>query len=201
ANILVYTEYADSLAVVRKRLEAEDLGIILTLQGADDDRTRQETTARFRANCKIILVATDAASEGLNLHQRCHHLIHLELCWSPTRLEQRNGRIDRYGQWEKPSVCYLYLRGTFEERILARLLGKYERQRAKLRFVPDTLGLGRLEAPDERILEKLMGIDTTLDPARPAFSFVTDEDRPDDADVQALLEEIDDSLKRFDATA
>lgn len=209
ANILIYTEYVDSLTQVQKRLDRENqqrpkgrkLGTVLTLQGADDEPTRKATTTLFRTRDRVILVATDAASEGLNLHDRCHHLLHLELPWNPNRLEQRNGRIDRYGQWQEPIVRYLYLKGTFEERVLARLVAKYERQRSKLRFVPNTLGLGQLEVPDENILEKLLLVVPEMPKDRPAFTFVTQEDQPDDPDVQALLEEIDASLKRFENTA
>jgi superfamily II DNA or RNA helicase len=201
ANILIYTEYADSLGRVRERLDDEKLGTVLTLQGADDEPTRKATTTRFRTHSRVVLAATDAASEGLNLHERCHHLIHLELPWNPNRLEQRNGRIDRYGQWQEPVVRYLYLKGTFEERVLARLVAKYERQRSKLRFVPNTLGLGQLEMPDENILQRLLQVVPEVKTDRVAFSFVTEEDQPDDPDVQALLEEIDASLKRFEATA
>ncbi|MBI3800828.1 MAG: SWF/SNF helicase family protein [Deltaproteobacteria bacterium] len=87
-----------------------------------------QVTERFRTQDNLVLVSTDAAAEGLNLHDRCHHLIHLELPFNPNRLEQRNGRIDRYGQQYDPIVRYLFLRGTFEERILLRLIAKYERQ-------------------------------------------------------------------------
>ncbi|MDV2992473.1 MAG: RNA polymerase-associated protein RapA [Chroococcidiopsis sp. SAG 2025] len=86
-------------------------------------------------------MSTDATAEGLNLQQRCHHLIHLELPFNPNRLEQRNGRIDRFGQEREPVVHYLFLHDTFEERILLRLIAKYERQRSRLTFVPNTLGL------------------------------------------------------------
>ena len=48
-----------------------------------------------------LLIATDVASEGVTLHYQCHLLIHYELPWNPNRLEQRNGRLDRYGQPEK----------------------------------------------------------------------------------------------------
>jgi superfamily II DNA or RNA helicase len=201
ANILIYTEYADSLHKVQERLTAAKFGTVLTLQGSDDEPTRKKTTALFRQGDRVLLVATDAASEGLNLHLRCHHLIHLELPWNPNRLEQRNGRIDRYGQWEVPIVRYLYLRGTFEERVLARLVAKYERQRSKLRFVPNTLGLGQLEMPDENVLEKLLHVVPEMQAEGPAFNFFTQEDQPDDPDVQALLQEIDASLNRFEATA
>ena len=56
--------------------------------GSDDEPKRRQTTTAFRQRDRVILVSTDAASEGLNLHDRCHHLIHLELPWNPNRLEQ-----------------------------------------------------------------------------------------------------------------
>src|SRR5208283_4057267 len=102
------------------------VGTVLTMSGEDDEKTRTNVTTRFRTEHRLVLVSTDAAAEGLNLHQRCHHLIHLELPFNPNRLEQRNGRIDRYGQKHEPQVKYLYLGGTFEERILLRLIAKYE---------------------------------------------------------------------------
>ena len=145
ASILIYTEYVDSLARVKERLDQADLGTVLTLQGSDDEPSRRSTTHAFRNRTRTILVSTDAASEGLNLHERCHHLIHLELPWNPNRLEQRNGRIDRYGQWRVPVVRYLYLKGTFEERVLARLVAKYERQRSK-----PVIELPTLAEPDDR---------------------------------------------------
>src|SRR5262249_14176714 len=62
-------------------------------------------------------------------------------------------------------------------------------------------GLGQLEMPDENILERLLQVVPEVKTDRAAFSFVTEEDQPDDPNVQALLEEIDASLKRFEATA
>ena len=144
-NVLVYTEYTDSQAELVAHLEgavrqgALD-GKIVSISGPDDEATRTRITERFASEDGLVLVSTDATAEGLNLHERCHHLIHLELPYNPNRLEQRNGRIDRYGQRKTPLVRYLYLAGTFEERLLLRLIAKYERQRARLTFVPDTLG-------------------------------------------------------------
>ncbi len=53
-----------------------------------------------------ILLASDMASEGLNLHFQCHRLIHFDLPWSLLRFQQRNGRIDRYGQDRPPHIYY-----------------------------------------------------------------------------------------------
>jgi ERCC4-related helicase len=84
ANILVYTEYRDSqYAAVARLQQAAGLGPVVTMSGEDDDRTRVALTERFRTHTNLILVSTDASAEGLNLHQRCHHLIHLELPFNP----------------------------------------------------------------------------------------------------------------------
>lgn len=145
ANVLVYTEYADSQAAIVERLAALArsgglTGEILALSGQDDDATRIAHTHRFAREEDLILVSTDATAEGLNLQRRCHYLVHFELPYNPNRLEQRNGRIDRFGQTQVPRVKYLFLEGTFEERLLLRLVAKYERQRRALGFVPNTLG-------------------------------------------------------------
>lgn len=146
ANVLVYSQYTDSQAAVaealREAIGRKELdGAVLTIEGNEPEMIRERCIERFSRDDDLVLVSTDATAEGLNLHERCHHLVHVELPYNPNRLEQRNGRIDRYGQAERPIVRYLYLAGTFEERLLLRLIAKYERQRARLTFVPNTLGL------------------------------------------------------------
>jgi ERCC4-related helicase len=217
ANILLYTEYTTSQDAVAQALK--DAGYnVLTLSGADpygnakdasdkaDDelRTRTEITDRFRTTDGIVMVCTDAAAEGLNLHQRCHHLIHLELPFNPNRLEQRNGRIDRYGQKLPPIVRYLHLAGTFEQNILLRLIAKWERQRRTLNVVPNTLGL---TADSEMVMRPLLhGViedEAHLFDQRPIKFTLTDGDPAEGADapVKELLEEIDRSFKTFEKAA
>ena len=142
ANILIYTEYADSqLAALRCALRGAIEGEVLAISGLDAERERTRIAERCAEEDGIILVSTDSLAEGLNLQQRCCNLIHLDLPYNPNRLEQRNGRIDRYGQERDPQIRYLYLAGTFEERLLLRLIAKYEKARAQLAFMPDTLGV------------------------------------------------------------
>ncbi|MDN3020605.1 DEAD/DEAH box helicase [Streptomyces sp. S.PB5] len=95
------------------------------------DKVQQEYVDEFaRAGSDVRLLLTgDGASEGVNLHRQCHHLIHWDLPWSLIRVEQRNGRIDRYGQTEPPEFRALILRSAVEgalddtdiaEKVLAR---------------------------------------------------------------------------------
>lgn len=204
ANVLVYTEYIDSQKAVVSALCRAGMGGVLALSGEDTERDRNEIIERFRTQTGLVLISTDTTAEGLNLQQGCHHLIHLELPFNPNRLEQRNGRIDRYGQERDPVVRYLFLRGTFEERILLRLIAKYERQRSRLTFVPNTLGLTTsTDVAAGRLLKGLMDEDQKLlhDDA-PLFDFSSaDENEGTDSATRELLEEIDHSLKGFEQAA
>lgn len=217
ANVLVYTEYTTSQTAVANALK--DAGYnVLTLSGndpygtakdsankADDElRTRTEITDRFRTADGIVMVCTDAAAEGLNLHQRCHHLIHLELPFNPNRLEQRNGRIDRYGQKLKPIVRYLHLAGTFEENILLRLIAKWERQRRTLNVMPNTLGLtADSEMVMRPLLQGFVETEARLFADQPVKFTFTEGDPAEGADgpVRELLDEIDRSFKTFEKAA
>jgi superfamily II DNA/RNA helicase len=203
ASVLIYTEYITSQLALTRALQSAGIARVLTMNGDDDEATRKRITARFRAEDDLVLVSTDSAAEGLNLHDRCHQLIHLELPFNPNRLEQRNGRIDRYGQRHDPIVRYLYLRGTFEERILLRLIAKYERQRRRLTFVPNTLGLTTSsDASAARLLKGLLDEDTKLFRTEHTFDFTNaDEETTDDAATHELLEEIDKTLKGFEQAA
>ncbi|MBN8896571.1 MAG: SWF/SNF helicase family protein [Rhodospirillales bacterium] len=153
ANVLVYTEYADSQDAACAALRAAGIGgEVLAISGVDDEAARTAAAERCASADEVILVSTDSLAEGLNLHRRCRDLIHLDLPYNPNRLEQRNGRIDRYGQVAEPLIRYLYLADTFEEALLLRLIGKYEKARAALTFMPDTLGQPAAE-PDDAFAE------------------------------------------------
>ena len=143
-NILIYTEYADSQLAALRALRGAVEGEVLAINGLDTERERTRIAERFAEEDGIVLVSTDSLAEGLNLQQRCCNLIHLDLPYNPNRLEQRNGRIDRYGQEHDPQIRYLYLAGTFEERLLLRLIAKYEKARAQLRSCRTRSGSRRM---------------------------------------------------------
>ena len=110
-RLVVFTEYKTTLDYLERRLRethepVADAGPrILTLFGSGgaggmDDAARNRVRQAFNdpASGVRILIATDAASEGLNLHRSARYLLHYDCPWNPSRLEQRNGRLDRYGQ-------------------------------------------------------------------------------------------------------
>jgi ERCC4-related helicase len=200
ANILVYTEYADSQCAAAKALR--DIGgAVLTIGGTDSEADRTRAAERCAEEDGIVLISTDSLAEGLNLHQRCFHLIHLDLPYNPNRLEQRNGRIDRYGQRNDPEIRYLFLAGTFEERLLLHLIAKYEKARACLGFMPNTLGVGASPASLHEPL--FAGFAEDLFSAIPRLIHSLDL-AAEDTDSEAyrdLLREIDRAFQSFDQMA
>lgn len=101
-RLLLFTEYRDTQRLILARLEAAGYKgyAVRALYGGMSTTERDEIKSLFN-NPKSglrILVATDAASEGLNLQKTCRNVAHYEIPWNPMRLEQRNGRVDRHGQ-------------------------------------------------------------------------------------------------------
>jgi superfamily II DNA or RNA helicase len=113
--VLIFTEYRDTLAHIR----ASVAPTAAVIHGGMSRAERRAALASF--GDAGLLVATDAAGEGLNLQDRCRLVVNVELPWSPTRLEQRIGRVDRIGQRRRVHAIHLVSSGTYEERVLARL--------------------------------------------------------------------------------
>jgi superfamily II DNA or RNA helicase len=106
-RVIVFTEYRDTQKWLLELLSAAQLAgdrgeRVTLLFGGMDPEQRERTKAEFQAapsrSPVRILLATDAASEGIDLQRHCHRMVHMEIPFSPSRLEQRNGRIDRHGQ-------------------------------------------------------------------------------------------------------
>ena len=142
-KIIVFTEYLDTLQSIHEAIEGRDdlAGKTVILRGGMSARQRERVQRRFEEPGIHLLLATDAASEGLNLQRRCHRVIHVELPWNPNRLEQRNGRVDRYGQTHHPEIRYLYYPDSPEDDVLHRLVEKIETMQQDQVSTPDILGV------------------------------------------------------------
>ncbi|WP_222123586.1 DISARM system SNF2-like helicase DrmD [Cellulosimicrobium sp. TH-20] len=109
-RVVIFTEYADTLEWIVENLRQRgyDEKRLATIQGSSKVEDRELTRARFNADPSKeplrVLVATDAAGEGIDLQTHCHRLVNFDVPFNPSRLEQRIGRIDRYGQREHPQV-------------------------------------------------------------------------------------------------
>ena len=112
ARVILFTEYRATHGWLFEILTNHGYGgeRLAELHGSLDPEERAKVTAAFQAAPDVspvrILLATDAASEGIDLQNHCNYLIHVEIPWNPNVMEQRNGRIDRHGQKKTPFVWH-----------------------------------------------------------------------------------------------
>lgn len=136
-KVLIFTEHRDTLSMLVRRLEGLGFaGCVAQIHGGMDFREREEQVTFFRKPVveggATYLVATDAAGEGINL-QFCWLMVNYDVPWNPARLEQRMGRIHRYGQAHDPVVILnLVAAKTREGRVLHTLLDKLDRIRKEM---------------------------------------------------------------------
>ena len=158
---IVFTEYRDTLTALQDALGADTA----VLHGEMDRFERAEAVSRFDGGRARVLLATDAAGEGLNLQRGCRLVVNLELPWNPMRLEQRAGRVDRIGQTRATHVINLLASGTAESGLLARLATRLHQARTVVGAIEDVLGGG-----DEGLMAAWLGLREGPGsvPARPA---------------------------------
>jgi ERCC4-related helicase len=150
-RLVIFTERRQTLSFLAEHL-GRDLGLadgqLAILHGGLSDVAQNEIVEGFgkeKAKTRVLL-ATDVASEGLNLHYLCHRLIHFDMPWSLMVFQQRNGRVDRYGQTERPQIVYLQTDSENDEikgdtRILTVLRKKAEQAHLNLGDASALLGL------------------------------------------------------------
>lgn len=142
-RIIIFTEYEDTLRYLEKMLRASiadsdgALDRIKIFRGSTPKDEREQIKNAFNAdpdkNPVRILIATDAAREGLNLQAHCNHLFHFDVPWNPSRMEQRNGRIDRKLQPAPMVFCYYFVYlDRPEDRILETIVRKTKTIRDEL---------------------------------------------------------------------
>ena len=130
-KIIIFTEHRDTLEYLAERIRGL-LGrpdAVVTIHGGVRREERRKIMELFAQDVDTrVLVATDAAGEGLNL-QRAHLMVNYDLPWNPNRIEQRFGRIHRIGQTEVCHLWNLVAGDTREGMVFTQLLGKIEEQR------------------------------------------------------------------------
>ncbi len=158
-RLLIFTEYTDTKRYLEQQLRAALADLsgadhrIATFHGGMGDDRREEIKQAFNADPAKhplrILIATDAAREGVNLQNHCADLFHFDVPWNPGRMEQRNGRIDRVLQRAPEVRChYFFFSQRPEDRVLQALVRKTETIEREL---------GSLSQVLESRLEKLLG--------------------------------------------
>ncbi len=135
-RLVIFTERIETLKFLHENLK-RDLKLnekqVETLHGTMDDIEQQSVVEEFGNGGSPVrlLIASDVASEGINLHYLSHRMIHFDIPWSLMVFQQRNGRIDRYGQEQQPQIVYLATQSTNpkikgDTRILELLIQKDE---------------------------------------------------------------------------
>lgn len=180
-RVVIFAERVATLGWLRERI-AKDFKLtgdqIEILHGGLVDVEQQRIVESFKQQgSKLrVLVTGDVASEGVNLHLQCHELIHYDIPWSLIRIEQRNGRIDRYGQLHNPQITTLLLQPDHERfsgdvRVLTQLMKKEHEAHRALGDSASLMGRHSVDAEEKAILDVLRGskaLDDVVSPVEEA---------------------------------
>ncbi len=133
-KLIIFTEHRDTLNYLQQKISSlfGRAEMVATIHGGLNRKERRAVEERFKRDKNLsVLIATDAAGEGINL-QNAHIMINYDLPWNPNRLEQRFGRIHRIGQKEVCHLWNLVANDTREGQVFLKLLKKIEEERAAL---------------------------------------------------------------------
>lgn len=175
AKVIIFTRFVDTMNYLQRQIARDkrySRAKVLTIWGDLNERQRRDVFLEFERADRAILVATDAISEGINLQHAASQVIHYELPWNPNRLEQRNGRVDRFGQ-RKPVVYIrtMVMDETLDAAILKVLVEKAARIRQDYGFSPPYFGdetdiLELIELHDLTIRPQQLGLFEEWKPER-----------------------------------
>lgn len=206
-RVIVFTEYKATQAWLSGILTARGLGgdRLGLLHGGMDERKREHLKAAFQADPARdpirILLATDAASEGIDLQKHCHRVIHYDIPFNPNRLEQRIGRVDRHGQDHEVEVCHFVGAGWESEpegsfagdlEYLSRVARKVATEREDLGSVNPVLA--------QAVESRMLGRPRLIDPLRvtpKATTSLLRAERDLRDQVSRLHEQLDASVRRL----
>lgn len=206
-RVIVFTEYVDTQTWLAGLLEARGLGgeRLGLLFGGMDQQRRERLKAAFQAapdrDSVRILLATDSASEGIDLQRHCHRVIQYDIPFNPNRLEQRIGRVDRHGQEHPVEVAHFVGAGwqdapagsfTADLEFLSRVARKVATEREDLGSINPVLAAG-VEA---RMLGRPFLDDPLAVTPKPSTAALAAE-RELREQVQRLRAQLDDSVQRL----
>jgi len=177
---VVFSEFRDTLDACLPFVQ--EVATVRCLHGAMDAVERRRALADFLQGRAQVLLATDVAGEGLNLHARTRLVITIEWPWSPQRLEQRVGRVDRLGQARRVHAVHLTSRGTFEDTVVARLLHRAQ-------VASDGLGPHTGRAVTENVVAAaVLGGAATREPPGAMLAMPAGRDVPADEEARRIAE-------------
>ena len=196
-RVVIFSERVATLHWLQKNLARHmtmPTGAVKVMHGGLSDTEQMEIIDEFkRSETPLrILVTGDVASEGVNLHLQCHHLVHYDIPWSLIRIQQRNGRIDRYGQRHSPQITTLLLdpsdaNSIGELHVLEKLVEREHTAHQLLGDASSLMGAHSEQREEDAIREVLQGqrdfdatVRTAEEVASGAHALATDitEDAP-----------------------
>lgn len=157
-RLVIFTEYKTTLDYLKRRLRErykDERSAIRVLYGSMDNSDGEGTFDVIKTGFNDprspvrILIATDAASEGLNLQQTARFMLHYDVPWNPARLEQRNGRIDRHGQPRDVTIFHFTSDDDADVKFLSFVVNKVNQMRNDLGSVSEVFDA----AVHERLIE------------------------------------------------
>lgn len=170
-RLIIFTEYRATQSWLQRLLDARGIGgeRVALMFGGMDDEDRERIKREFQASPAVtpvrILLATDSASEGIDLQRHCHRLVHMEIPFNPNKLEQRNGRIDRHLQPYPEVFCYHFTSDQYEKAAAGSLDGDLQFLSIvahKVEAIRDDLGSAG-EVLAEQVQEAMLGRRQVLD--------------------------------------
>ncbi len=203
-RIVIFTERIETMKYLAAQLR-KDLGLkadaVQEISGSMSDAEQQQIVEDFgRTESPVrVLVASDVASEGLNLHYLSHRLIHFDIPWSLMVFQQRNGRIDRYGQQKRPDIRYMLIESSNKRikgdmRIIEILITKEEQA---LKNIGDpSLLLGKFTIEDEELVV-MDAIETGSDAE--AFTKTLDSGEEEFDPFEALMRAAEEAEEKTEA--
>lgn len=166
-RVVVFSERVSTLRWLQENLTKHmklPKGAVKIMHGGLSDTEQMALIDEFkRTDSPLrVLVTGDVASEGVNLHAQCHHLVHYDIPWSLIRIQQRNGRIDRYGQRHSPQITTLLLdpgpgNTIGELHVLKKLVDREQEAYRVLGDAAPLMGKNNIRGEEDEIRKVLEG--------------------------------------------